>query len=97
MSSSASDKSKSKAKKDADDKEEAPKKAAEKATAKKAAPALEDLEPMLESDAHETRMTFGDGGFPWYVKLIWATFLVSSAMYMWRYGLPDFTAWGAPK
>ncbi len=52
-------------------------------------------EPFLEGN-EMTRMTFGDGGFPLYVKAAWGIFLVSMAVYLYTFALPDLTAWGAP-
>jgi hypothetical protein len=55
----------------------------------------ESSEPFLEGN-EMTRMTFGDGGFPLYVKAAWGIFLVSFAVYLYTFALPDLTAWGAP-
>ena len=70
-------------------------KKAKTASTKKTLEVDESLEPFLEGD-HETRMTFDHGGFPMYVKAVWAIFLVSVTYYMYVYALPDLTAWGSP-
>ncbi len=57
-----------------------------------------DAEPELftESDSAETRFDYDKGGVPIYVALIWVAFLCCYVLYMLYYGLPDFSAWGAP-
>lgn len=52
--------------------------------------------PFVESDTHETLMTFDHGGFPLYVKAAWAIFFVSITYYLYVYAVPDLAAWGAP-
>lgn len=79
-----------------EDEDDAAEDAAEEGVAaKKSHEVDESLEPFLEGD-HETRMTFDSGGFPMYVKAVWAVFLVSVTYYMYVYALPDLTAWGSP-
>lgn len=56
----------------------------------------EGLEPLTEYEAARTHMTYGKGGVPLYVAIIWVCFLASYVAYMLFYGLPDLSAWGAP-
>lgn len=66
--------------------------------AEKAASAADSDRALVESDTdtHETMMTYGHGKLPKFVLLIWTTFLVSFAIYMVKYFLPDLSLWGKP-
>ncbi len=72
-------------------------KASEPAASEAAASSDSNLD-LVESDAdtHETVMTYGHGTMPKFVLLIWTTFLVSFAIYMFKYFLPDLSLWGKP-
>ncbi len=105
MSDAESDRDDAVESEDAPDSGDAPKKKAKKAkkstsakkdtAAKKSAPADDERVPFDEGN-HETKMTYGHGGFPKYVMAAWVCFLVGSAAYYYTYGLPDLTAWGSP-
>ncbi|MCC6554544.1 MAG: hypothetical protein IT372_16315 [Polyangiaceae bacterium] len=53
--------------------------------------------PLVEDDAHETRMTYDPSSrVPKIVMAVWATLLVSYVLYMSKYFVPDLMKWGRP-
>ena len=44
-------------------------------------------------DEHDTRMGFGDGGFPLYVAAAWLGVIVAYVAYYLYFGVPDLRAW----
>lgn len=46
-----------------------------------------------ESDGARTTFTYGDGGVPLYVGIIWVVFVISYIAVMCAVALPDFLSW----
>jgi hypothetical protein len=52
--------------------------------------------PNIEShdDSAETRLEYGPSrGLPWWLSLIWLTFMTAAVIYVARLYIPDFTLW----
>jgi len=52
--------------------------------------------PFSEShdDSAETRLEYGPSrGLPWWLSLIWLTFMTAAVIYVARLYVPDLTAW----
>lgn len=48
------------------------------------------VQPEESSDALSVHPGYGDGGVPWYLLLIYLSFLVFFTWYVLEYQLPDF-------
>ena len=56
-----------------------------------------EFEPVEDGrDKEPTRMSFGRGGFPFYVAAAWLIVVAAYAVYFIYFGVPDLRAWGTP-
>lgn len=56
----------------------------------------EESEPFVEHDDGETRMTYDDGKWTWYVIAIWLCVLTGLIIYAAQLLVPSLSRWGAP-
>ncbi len=50
----------------------------------------DSVQPEESSDSMSVHPGYGDGGVPWYLLLIYLSFLVFFTWYVLEYQLPDF-------
>ena len=50
-------------------------------------------EAFIEDDAVSTKFTFGEGGVPVYIGLIWVSFIIGLIVFSLTYIVPDLASW----
>jgi hypothetical protein len=52
-----------------------------------------DRAELVEHSDAAVEMTYGEGGVPFYIAVLWVIFLVGFMVYILVNALPDFSAW----